>query len=63
MTLRLYDTATRGVRDFAPLEEGKVSIYYCGATVQAASLTLTRLKLPGERTITCERWSIWTRPT
>lgn len=36
MTLRLYDTATRGVRDFAPLEEGKVSIYYCGATVQAA---------------------------
>ena len=36
MTLRLYDTGTRSVRDFTPLEEGKVSIYYCGATVQAA---------------------------
>ncbi len=36
MTLRLYDTATRGVRDFVPLEDGKASIYYCGATVQAA---------------------------
>ncbi|HNE89588.1 MAG TPA: cysteine--tRNA ligase, partial [Actinomycetota bacterium] len=36
MTFRLYDTATRGVRDFAPLDEGAVSIYYCGATVQAA---------------------------
>ena len=36
MTLRLYDTATRTVRDFEPLEQGEVSIYYCGATVQAA---------------------------
>jgi cysteinyl-tRNA synthetase len=33
--LRLYDTATRSVRDFVPLVEGKVGIYLCGATVQA----------------------------
>jgi cysteinyl-tRNA synthetase len=33
--LRLYDTATRSVRDFEPLEPGRVSIYLCGATVQA----------------------------
>ena len=36
MTLRLYDSATRTVRDFVPLEPGKASIYLCGATVQAA---------------------------
>ncbi|MFT4124841.1 MAG: cysteine--tRNA ligase [Gordonia sp. (in: high G+C Gram-positive bacteria)] len=34
MTLRLYDTATRGLRDFVPLHDGQVSIYLCGATVQ-----------------------------
>ncbi|WLP92260.1 cysteine--tRNA ligase [Gordonia sp. NB41Y] len=34
MTLRLYDTATREVRDFVPLVEGRASIYLCGATVQ-----------------------------
>ena len=36
MTLRLYDTKARQVRDFAPLTPGHVSIYLCGATVQAA---------------------------
>ncbi len=36
MTLRLYDTATRSVRDFVPLVEGKVGIYHCGLTVQGA---------------------------
>lgn len=36
MTLRLYDTATREVRDFVPLEPGKIGIYHCGLTVQAA---------------------------
>ncbi|HEX2905105.1 MAG TPA: cysteine--tRNA ligase [Jatrophihabitans sp.] len=36
MTLRLYDTATRSVRDFVPLEAGRASIYVCGATVQGA---------------------------
>jgi cysteinyl-tRNA synthetase len=35
MSLRLYDTQARAVREFAPLVEGKVSIYLCGATVQA----------------------------
>ena len=35
MTLRLYDTATRSVREFVPLEPGRVGIYLCGATVQA----------------------------
>jgi cysteinyl-tRNA synthetase len=35
VTLRLYDTATHQVRDFVPLEPGKVSIYLCGATVQS----------------------------
>ena len=36
MALHLYDTATRSVRPFEPLEQGKVGIYLCGATVQAA---------------------------
>ncbi|HEU5421542.1 MAG TPA: cysteine--tRNA ligase [Streptosporangiaceae bacterium] len=35
MTLRLYDTAARSVREFSPLQPGKVSLYLCGATVQA----------------------------
>ncbi|PRB41479.1 cysteine--tRNA ligase [Arthrobacter sp. MYb23] len=34
MTLRFYDTASAEVRDFVPLEDGKASVYYCGATVQ-----------------------------
>jgi cysteinyl-tRNA synthetase len=34
--VRLYDTATRAVREFTPLVAGKVSMYVCGATVQSA---------------------------
>jgi cysteinyl-tRNA synthetase len=34
VTLRLYDTAARTVRDFVPIEAGRASIYLCGATVQ-----------------------------
>ena len=34
MSLQLYDTATRAVRAFEPLEPGKASIYLCGLTVQ-----------------------------
>jgi len=34
VTLRFYDSATAAVRDFTPLREGRVSLYYCGATVQ-----------------------------
>jgi cysteinyl-tRNA synthetase len=35
VTLRLHDTATREVRDFVPLSEGKAGIYVCGLTVQS----------------------------
>ncbi len=35
MTLRLYDTAARAVRDFVPLQEGRAGIYVCGLTVQS----------------------------
>jgi cysteinyl-tRNA synthetase len=35
VTFRLYDTATREVHDFVPLEEGKVGLYVCGLTVQS----------------------------
>ncbi len=35
MTLRLYDTAARSVREFTPVIPGRVSLYLCGATVQA----------------------------
>ncbi|MEP7160982.1 MAG: cysteine--tRNA ligase [Dermatophilaceae bacterium] len=34
MTLRLYDTAARGLRDFEPLTPGAVGIYICGLTTQ-----------------------------
>ncbi|GAB2716708.1 cysteine--tRNA ligase [Nocardia thraciensis] len=36
MTLRLFDTETRTLRDFTPLVPGRVSLYLCGATVQSA---------------------------
>lgn len=36
MTLHLYDTLTREVSPFVPLEAGRVGIYVCGPTVQAA---------------------------
>jgi cysteinyl-tRNA synthetase len=35
VSLRLHDTATRSVREFTPLRPGQVSMYVCGATVQA----------------------------
>ena len=35
VNLRLHDTATRTVREFRPVVPGRVSIYLCGATVQA----------------------------
>ncbi|MFI6870604.1 cysteine--tRNA ligase [Nocardia sp. NPDC050406] len=34
MTLRLFDTETRTLRDFTPLVPGQASVYLCGATVQ-----------------------------
>lgn len=33
MTLRLYDTASREVREFRPVIPGKASVYLCGAAV------------------------------
>ncbi|WP_042622109.1 cysteine--tRNA ligase [Corynebacterium marinum] len=35
MTLRIFDTATRSLRDFVPVKEGHASIYLCGATPQS----------------------------
>ncbi|MFT4010241.1 MAG: cysteine--tRNA ligase [Nocardioidaceae bacterium] len=35
MTIRLYDSAAREVRDFQPLVEGQVGMYVCGLTVQS----------------------------
>ena len=35
VTLHLHDTAARAVREFAPITPGQVSVYLCGATVQA----------------------------
>jgi cysteinyl-tRNA synthetase len=34
VTLRLFDTETRALRDFVPLAPGHASVYLCGATVQ-----------------------------
>ncbi len=36
VSLRLYDTGTRDVREFVPLRAGRAGIYVCGATPQAA---------------------------
>ncbi|HEX6871716.1 MAG TPA: cysteine--tRNA ligase [Micromonosporaceae bacterium] len=35
MSLRIYDTATRSVREFVPRVPGEVGIYLCGLTVQS----------------------------
>jgi cysteinyl-tRNA synthetase len=35
VSLRLYDTASRSVRDFVPLVPDRATLYLCGATVQA----------------------------
>jgi cysteinyl-tRNA synthetase len=36
VTLRLFDTGYRAVREFRPVTRGKASVYLCGATVQGA---------------------------
>jgi cysteinyl-tRNA synthetase len=36
VTLRLFDTASRTVREFRPVTHGKAAVYLCGATVQGA---------------------------
>lgn len=35
MTLRFYDSKTQELREFQPLQPGKVGIYLCGPTVQS----------------------------
>jgi cysteinyl-tRNA synthetase len=35
VTLQFHDTASRSVREFTPIKPGEVSLYLCGATVQA----------------------------
>ena len=35
MSLRFHDTLSRSVREFTPITPGEVSVYLCGATVQA----------------------------
>ena len=36
VSLHLFDTATREMREFQPLEPGKVGMYICGLTTQGA---------------------------
>ncbi len=36
MTIRLYDSRAQALRDFEPLEPGKVGMYVCGPTVQSS---------------------------
>jgi cysteinyl-tRNA synthetase len=36
VSLRLYDSASRRIRDFVPLEAGRVGVYVCGATPQSS---------------------------
>ena len=35
MNLKLFDSKTQSLKDFVPLEKGKVGIYLCGPTVQS----------------------------
>jgi cysteinyl-tRNA synthetase len=35
VSLRLFDSATREIRDFVPITPGRVGIYICGLTTQA----------------------------
>lgn len=32
--VKIYDSADKTIKEFIPLQEGKVGLYYCGATVQ-----------------------------
>lgn len=36
MSLKIYDSQTKGLRDFKPINKNQVGIYVCGATVQAS---------------------------
>ena len=45
MSLHLYDSASRSVREFVPLEPGRASMYLCGATVQAPMEPVAQVRL------------------
>ena len=49
VSLRLFDTAARAVRDFTPLRAGRASVYVCGFTVQRTSPRRPRPRRPGVR--------------
>jgi cysteinyl-tRNA synthetase len=36
VSIRLYDTSTKTLRDFVPITEGKAGVYVCGLTTQGA---------------------------
>lgn len=36
MTLRIFDTGTRTLREFQPVQPGHASVYLCGATPQSS---------------------------
>ena len=36
VTVRLYDSRAQALRDFEPIEDGKVGMYVCGPTVQSS---------------------------
>ncbi|WP_022894337.1 cysteine--tRNA ligase [Agromyces subbeticus] len=36
MTVRLYDSKAQALRDFVPLDDGRVGMYVCGPTVQSS---------------------------
>jgi hypothetical protein len=36
VSLQLFDTAARAMREFRPIEDGKVGMYICGLTTQGA---------------------------
>jgi len=56
--LRLYDTATRQVRELAPREPGKVGIYICGPTVYGPPhLGHARFSIEFDVLIRYLRWS------
>jgi cysteinyl-tRNA synthetase len=55
VTLRIYDTATRSVRDFVPRVPGKVGIYLCGLTVQSGP-HIGHLRGAGVNTDVLRRW-------
>ena len=50
--IKIYDTMTRSLQDFIPLNEGKVNMYVCGPTVyNYIPVSYTHLTLPTKRIV------------